>query len=119
MSTASTPPEFLKGAMDLAVMRVVSAGPMHGYGIAQELRRLSDDVLALSAGAIYPVLHRLERKGLLEARWETGSTKRRMKVYSCTAKGASWLEERGAQWVRFANAVERVLQQPEKRLALG
>jgi len=103
------PSEFLKGTLDIAVMSILSEQARHGYGVTTVLRERTDGTVTLSAGAVYPVLHRLERKGLIESTWEIGATGRRTKVYSCTTAGAGWLSNRASQWDRFSAAMRSVL----------
>jgi transcriptional regulator len=99
--------EVLKGHLDMLVLAVVRSGASHGYAIIEELRRLSDGVFELPEGTIYPVLHRLEEKGLLASRWvEEGRRRRR---YSLTAAGRKALGEQRESWSAFSRAVSAVL----------
>lgn len=99
--------EALKGHLDSMVLAVLASGPLHGYAVIEELKRRSGGQLALPEGTVYPVLHRLERAGLLESAWAEGPRRRR--VYALTARGKRELGERRTEWRRFAGAVEAVL----------
>jgi PadR family transcriptional regulator, regulatory protein PadR len=103
------PTEFLKGTLDLAIMSVLLRERTHGYGIAQKLEELSESVVTVSPAAIYPVLHRLERKGYVRATWTIGSHNRRAKVYEPTDHGRKWMGEREQQWTTFREAIDKIL----------
>ena len=100
--------ESLKGHLDLLVLAVVAAGPVHGYGVIEQLRDRSDGSFDLAEGTVYPVLHRLERAGMLQHEWSE-STGRRRKLYSLTTAGAARLGEQRESWRSFVAAVESVL----------
>jgi len=100
--------EALKGHLDLLVLAVVSAGPIHGYGVIEGLRERSDGSFDLAEGTVYPVLHRLERAGLLEHEWSEASGRRR-KLYQLTASGSAQLVEKRQGWGDFVDAVNSVL----------
>lgn len=100
--------ESLKGHLDLLILAVISSGPLHGYGIIDALRERSDGSFDLAEGTVYPVLHRLERAGLLQHEWSETSGRRR-KLYRLTAQGAARLREQRNGWREFVEAVESVL----------
>jgi transcriptional regulator len=100
--------EELKGHLDALILAVLSAEPLHGYAIIEELKRRSDGALALPEGTVYPALHRLERGGLLASSWSTTDGRRR-RVYKLTARGRRELGARRASWREFASTVEAVL----------
>jgi PadR family transcriptional regulator PadR len=100
--------EALKGHLELLVLTVVSAGPIHGYGVIDGLKTRSDGTFDLAEGTVYPVLHRLERAGLLHHEWSEASGRRR-KLYALTAHGEAKLAERREGWREFVEAVESVL----------
>jgi transcriptional regulator len=100
--------EELKGHLDSLILAVVSAGPAHGYAIIEELKRRSGGTFSLPEGTVYPALHRLERAGLLESGWSTGSGRRR-RVYKLTRRGRRQLEARRSEWRDFARAMDAVL----------
>lgn len=101
--------DFLQGTLDMLVLRTLEAGPLHGYGIAQTIKRLTDEAIQPEAGSLYPALQRLELKELVSAKWEDGKGKRRMRVYSLTPAGRKRLHSDVSQWEGFVQAVTRVL----------
>jgi transcriptional regulator len=101
--------EILKGHLDMIVLAALAAGPAHGYGIIQEIRRRSGGAFDLPEGTIYPALHRLEKAGLLSSRWTSGDTGRKRRVYSLTRRGQRALIEHRAVWDRFADAIRGLL----------
>lgn len=100
--------EALKGHLDLLVLAIVSGGPLHGYGVIERLRDRSDGSFDLAEGTVYPVLHRLERAGLLQHEWSDTSGRRR-KLYALTAQGQAKLLEQRQGWREFVDAVDAVL----------
>ena len=100
--------ETLKGHLDLLLLAVVSAGASHGYLVARRLAEASGGALELPEGTLYPALHRLESKGLLESSWATVGGRRR-RIYSLTPAGETRLAEERSEWGSFAQAVESVL----------
>src|ERR1700688_3307598 len=98
-----------QGTLDLLILQVVALGPVHGYAIAQRLQQVSRDVVQAPQGSLYPALHRLEHRGLLDAvRKETGSG-REAKFYRLTKKGRTQLEAETASWQRLTEAVSLIL----------
>jgi transcriptional regulator len=106
-----TKSELLQGTLDLLILRTLAAGDMHGWGIAQRLQQISQDVLQVNQGSLYPALYRLEQQGWIEAAWGDTENNRRAKYYSLTRSGRKRLAEETASWERIATAVTRVLQQ--------
>jgi PadR family transcriptional regulator len=102
--------ELLPGTLDMLILKVLSRGDMHGYGIVSAIRRASDDVLGVEEGALYPALHRLEVRGWLRSKWGVSDNNRRAKFYRLSALGRRALEEEAAYWDRVASAVTRVMQ---------
>ncbi|MGH2748411.1 MAG: PadR family transcriptional regulator [Actinomycetota bacterium] len=100
--------ELIKGHLDLLLLAVVEARPVHGYVIIEELRRRSSEAIDLPEGTVYPALHRLERAGFLKSGWETVAGRRR-RVYELTRKGRSALETQRQEWQGFAQAVGAVI----------
>lgn len=100
--------EALKGHLDLLVLAVISQGPIHGYGVIEGLRERSEGSFDLAEGTVYPVLHRLERAGLLEHEWSEASGRRR-KLYRLTASGSARFVEQRQGWSEFVDAVNAVL----------
>ena len=103
-----------QGTLDMLILQVVSAGPIHGYGIAQRLQQISKEVLQVQQGSIYPALHRLENRELLAAEWKPSDTGREAKFYKLTAKGRRQLREESANWTRLAEAIRLVMRTAER-----
>lgn len=101
--------DLLPGTLDMLVLRVLTAGPLHGYGIAQRLEEVSQGVLNVPRGSLYPALERLLQKGWTTARWDTSPTGRRARFYTITASGAGKLESKQADYERMTGAIGRVL----------
>ena len=102
--------ELLQGTLDLLVLRTVSSGPMHGYSVARMIKERSKNVFLIEEGALYPALHRLERKGWVESEWGLSENNRKAKFYQLTAQGRAQLRSELAQWQRYTAAVAGVLQ---------
>lgn len=100
--------EALKGHLDLLLLAVVGRGPAHGYAIIATLRDDSRGVFDLPEGTVYPALHRLERAGLLDSRWDERSARRR-RLYSLSGRGAEALAERRVEWQTFATGVAGIV----------
>ena len=105
--------DLLQGTLDLLILQVVSLGPLHGYAIAQRLQQMSQDVLQVQQGSLYPALHRLEARGWLEAEWRPSETGREAKFYNLTRAGRRQLEDERANWKRLASAIGLVLRTVE------
>src|SRR5437868_3078124 len=102
--------ELLQGTLDMMVMRTLSSGAANGYEIAKAIERLSDDVLDVDHGSLYPALHRLEKSGWIVGQWETSPTKRRARYYRLTAAGRKQLVLERSKWDQMAAAIARVMQ---------
>ena len=100
--------ELLKGAADTLVLSTFTDGEMYGYQVVKELERRSEGFFCLKEGTLYPILHRLERQGLLGARWQTMPNGSERRYYSLTPKGRRALDEKLTEWQSFAQAVGRV-----------
>ena len=98
-----------QGTLDLLILQVVAAGPIHGYAIAQRLQLISRDVVQVPQGSLYPALHRLENRGLLTADWKASETGRESKFYRLTPKGRKQLKAEAASWLRLTEAIELIL----------
>lgn len=105
--------ELLQGTLDMMVMRTLSAGSANGYEIAKAIERLSDDVLDVDHGSLYPALHRLEKSGCIIGKWETSPTKRRARYYQLTPVGRKRLVIERSKWEQMAAAVTRVMRPVE------
>jgi len=106
---AASKSDLLQGTLDVLVLKTLSAGSMHGWGISQRIQQLSEEVLEVNQGSLYPALHRLEEKGWIEAEWGNSENNRRARFYSLTRLGKRQLAEETESWERFAAAVGRVL----------
>jgi PadR family transcriptional regulator PadR len=100
---------LLRGTLDLLILRALAGGPRHGYEISEWLDVATDGTLLLEEGTLYPALHRLERKGWLEAEWGVSENNRRAKYYTLTPAGKRRLTEEAASWSRYADAVAKAL----------
>ena len=98
-----------QGTLDLLILKVVALGPVHGYAIAQRLQQVSRDVVQVPQGSLYPALHRLENRGLLDSDWQETESGREAKFYRLTRKGRSQLEAETASWQRLTNAIGLIL----------
>jgi transcriptional regulator len=101
--------ELLQGTLDLLILRTLQLGPTHGWDIAQRIQQVSKDVLRVGQGSLYPALHRLEDRGLIDAEWGASENNRRAKFYRLTAAGRKQLGEETEGWERFAAAVALIL----------
>jgi transcriptional regulator len=101
--------DALQGTLDLLVLKTLSRGPKHGYGIAAHLQDISDDVLRVEEGSLYPALHRMEQAGWIAAEWQTTVNNRRARLYRLTRTGQRRLNEEQEKWDRLTGAVGKVL----------
>jgi PadR family transcriptional regulator, regulatory protein PadR len=106
----SSKTEVLQGTLDLLVLKTLdSMGPMHGFGIAQRIQQVSDDLLQLNQGTLYPALLRLEQRGWIVAKWGVSENNRKAKYYSLTRAGRKQLEQEAENWDRMSAMINRVL----------
>ena len=105
--------DLLQGTLDMLILKVVALGPIHGYGIAQRIRQVSRDVLQVQQGSLYPALHRLEKRGWLQADWGESDNGRQAKFYRLSARGRKQLAAEESNWQRLAQAVALILQEAE------
>jgi PadR family transcriptional regulator PadR len=103
--------DLLQGTLDLLILRTLALEPMHGWGIAQRIQQVSNDVLQVGQGSLYPALHRLEYKGWIKAEWGPSENNRRAKYYSLTPAGKEQLEAERDSWDRLTEAIALVLNQ--------
>jgi PadR family transcriptional regulator PadR len=107
-----TPPrgEILQGTLDLIVLKTLDAlGPLHGYGIAQRIQQVSEDLLKLNQGTLYPALLRLEQRGRITSKWGVSDNNRKAKYYSLTRSGRKQLASEAKNWERMAGMIARLL----------
>ncbi len=102
--------DLLQGTLDLLILKVVALGPVHGYGISQRIRQISSEVLQVQQGSLYPALHRLEKRGWLEADWGESEKGRQAKFYKLSAKGRKQLAMEEDTWNRLSRAVALILE---------
>jgi transcriptional regulator len=106
--------DLLQGTLDLLILQTLAPGPMHGWGVAQRIQQISNEVLQIGQGSLYPALHRLEYKGWISADWGISDNNRKARFYSLTETGRSQLETELATWDRLSEAIALVLgRQPE------
>jgi transcriptional regulator len=103
------PNDVLRGTLDLLVLRTLTLAPLHGWGISQRIQQLSEDVLDVNQGSLYPALQRLEQRGWIESEWRTTENNRRAKYYRLTAAGKRALGDEIRSWRRYVDAVELIL----------
>jgi transcriptional regulator len=101
--------EFLKGTLDMLILKIVAFGPIHGYAISQRMKEISKDFFQVHQGSLYPALHRLEDRGWLEPEWKESETGREAKFYKLTRKGRKQLENEVESWARMSDAVKTIL----------
>jgi len=105
----STTPALLQGTLDLLILHTLSRGPQHGYAIAQTIHLLSDEVLTVEEGSLYPALYRLELDGAISAKWGLSENNRKAKYYEITSRGKKLIGDQQEIWKRLSSAVDRVL----------
>jgi len=105
--------EFLKGTLDMLILKVVALGPIHGYAVAQRIQQISRDFFLLQQGSLYPALHRLEDRGWLKAERKATETGSDAKFYALTPKGRKQLADEVKNWEQLTDAVELILQTAE------
>ena len=100
--------DLLQGTLDMLILRALSLGPLHGYGVIQRLRQMSDEMLSVEQGALYPALSRIEQKGWVASEWGVNETGRQAKFYTLTRAGRKQLQVEEASWDRLALAIAKV-----------
>lgn len=106
--------ELLQGTLDVLILKTLSWGAAHGYGIARWLQDVTDDALHVEEGSLYPALHRLEKRGYVESSWGLSENNRRAKFYRLTTQGRQQLRRETSSWSAFASAVAKVLTSTER-----
>ena len=102
--------DVVQGTLDLLVLRIIAAQPMHGWGVMQRLRHLTEDVFQVTPGSLFPALHRLEEQGYLDSSWHASENNRKAKFYVLTRAGQRQLGEATVQWNRIALAMAHALE---------
>ncbi|HZF39024.1 MAG TPA: PadR family transcriptional regulator [Blastocatellia bacterium] len=100
--------DLLQGTLDLLILKALSLGPLHGYGIIQRLRQLSDELLEVEQGSLYPAVYRIEHRGWINSKWGVTETGRRAKFYKLTKAGSKQLTAEEESWDRLALAIAKV-----------
>src|SRR6201990_1890068 len=103
-------PEIPQWTLDLLILKALSLGPMHGYGVGQRIRQLAEEMLEIEEGTLYPALYRIEQRGWVESGWGVSENNRRARFYKLTRAGRKQLAAEEAQWERLTSAVAKVLQ---------
>ena len=109
--------DLLQGTLSVLILKSLSWGPMHGYGIARWIEQVTESELLIEEGSLYPALHRLQAHGLVTSEWEISETNRRVKTYTITESGRQRLRAELSRWSRFSTAVSRALQARRPRTA--
>ena len=104
------PSDLVQGTLDLLIMRTIALEPKHGWAIAKRIQQISNDVLQVQQGSLYPALHRLERRGCIEARWGASESNRQAKFYELTRRGRQELDAETSAWHALVAAVGRILE---------
>jgi transcriptional regulator len=107
--SAQRPLDLLQGTLDLLILRTLDLGAMHGWGISQRIQQMSDEVLRVNQGSLYPALHRLEAAGWISSEWGASEKNRQAKFYSLTRAGQKQLRAETESWTRMTEAVGKVL----------
>jgi transcriptional regulator len=109
----SRPPDLVQGTLDLLILKILALEPLHGWAIGLRLKQVSDDVLQVSEGSLYPALHKLEQHGWIAAEWRSTENNRRAKFYTLTRAGRRQLAKETASWTRLAGAISQIVTLPE------
>jgi transcriptional regulator len=102
--------DLLQGTLDLLILKTLALGPQHGWGIAQRIQQVSENVLRVNQGSLYPALQRLETAGWVDAEWGASDNNRQAKFYRLTRQGARQLKDETAQWALMTGAVRKILE---------
>ena len=105
----SRPTDLVQGTVDLLILKIIAAEPMHGWAIAQRIRQMSKEVLQLGQSALYPALHKLEQQGWIKAEWKMSDNNRHAKYYSLTRAGRKAMEQEADQWERLSAAISLIV----------
>jgi PadR family transcriptional regulator, regulatory protein PadR len=100
---------LLQGTLDMLVLKALSLGPMHGYGVGQRIQQISDDALRVEEGSLYPALYRIEQQGWIESEWGVSENNQRAKFYKLTRQGRKQLQIEAENWDRLAGAIFKVM----------
>ena len=106
---AASKPDLLQGTLDLLILKTLRLEPNHGWGISQRIQQISEDVLSVNQGSLYPALARLEEQSLIAAEWGVSENNRRARFYSLTRTGRKQLDAETAHWLRMSTAINRIV----------
>jgi len=107
---AKSKSDLLQGTLEMLILKTLALGPMHGWGISQRIQQVSNGVLNVNQGSLYPALYRLEQKGWVKTEWDSSENNRKAKYYELTRAGKTQLTEETENWERMATAVRQVLE---------
>jgi PadR family transcriptional regulator PadR len=105
----SRPTDLIQGTLDLLVLKILALEPMHGWAIGERIKQMSNDVLQVGPGSLYPALHKLEESGWIEAEWSVNEAQRRVKFYSITKEGRKRLQLEAGDWKRLSGAISSIV----------
>jgi PadR family transcriptional regulator, regulatory protein PadR len=103
------PNDLVQGTLDLLILKTIALQPMHGWAIAKRIQQISQDVLQVQQGSLYPALHRLEQQGWITAKWAESETGRQAKFYALTPEGRAQMEKESANWNRLSAAIDLIV----------
>jgi PadR family transcriptional regulator, regulatory protein PadR len=109
VTAMATKPELMPGTLDMLILKTLTRAPLHGYGIAQSIKRVSDAVLTVEEGSLYPALQRMLKEGWVDAKWGLSASRRRIRIYRLTPAGAKHLEREVSSFERMLEGIRRVL----------
>lgn len=107
----SKPTDLVQGTLDLLMLKIIALEPMHGWAIAQRISQMSNEVLQVGQGSLYPALHKLEQQGWIKAEWRDSENNRRAKYYTLTRDGRRALKQEAVQWERLSDAISLIVRQ--------
>jgi PadR family transcriptional regulator, regulatory protein PadR len=103
-------PELPQGTLDMLILKALSRGPMHGYGVGQRIQQLAEEMLKVEEGTLYPALYRIEQRGWIESEWGTSDNNRRARFYKLTRAGRKQLQVEEAEWAYLSLAISKIMQ---------
>ena len=115
MAPSAKKPGIIQGTLDLLILRTLVFGPLHGHGIVKHIKSVSDEVLTVEHGSLYPALQRLEKLGCITSGWEVTDAGREMKLYRMTPKGRTQLKAEESKWAQLTEAMTRLLRASQAR----
>ena len=110
LETVKSKADLLQGTLDMLILKTLALGPQHGWGISQRIQQITEEVLQVNQGSLYPALHRLEQRGWLASSWGASENNRQAKFYQLTRAGRRQLERETKEWARLSAAVARIME---------